>query len=75
MPAESPVRMFALDDHRLPKRLADRLAAERNRYLEALPMAQSWDDFKRRTGQISAMDAAIAMCNEINEELSGKQGR
>ncbi len=75
MPAESPVRMFALDDHRLPKRLADKLSAQRDKCIVELQYAMDWADFKKRMGQIGAMDAAITMCNEINEELSGKQGR
>jgi hypothetical protein len=75
MPAELPVRMFALDDHRTPKRLADKMAAERDKAIDALRYAQDWTDFKRRSGFIAGLEAAIATCNEINEELSGKQGR
>ncbi len=73
MPAESPVRMFALDDHRLPKRLADKLSVLRDKSIVELQYAIDWADFKKRMGQINAMDTAIAMCNEINEELSGKR--
>lgn len=72
MAAESPVRMYSVDDHRTPRRLADKLTAMRREKLDSLPLAQSWDDFKRRTGHIAGLDDAIAVCAEIDEELSGK---
>ena len=75
MPAESPVRMYALDDHRLPKRLADKMTVDRDEAIAGLRFAMDWNNFKERLGFIRGLEVAIATCNEINEELSGKQGR
>lgn len=72
MAAEAPVRLYSVDDHRTPQRLADRLGLLRDKALKDLPLAQNWDDFKSRRGYILGVEAAMNQCAEVDEELSGK---
>lgn len=68
---ESPVRFFAPDDVRLPRRLATFLKERIANLSETVLQGQlSHDDYKDFTGQIRGLKAALDECESITEEIA-----
>lgn len=64
---ESPVRLYASDDTRLPLTLARKLEAEidsRTKALVDMPV----DRFDNERGIIKGLQMALGICREISEE-------
>lgn len=68
---ESPVRLYAEDDVRLPRRLATYLKERIESLSVTVLQGQlSHDEYKDFTGQIRGLKAALQECESIAEELS-----
>lgn len=68
-PAESPVRLYAEEDYRLPRRLSAFLR-ERIEDLSAIVLQGqlSRDDYKEYTGRITGMKTALEECERIEKD-------
>lgn len=54
-------------------RLRARLNAARNRHLDNIRHAQSFDDFQQRIGKVMGLEEAVNECDEMEKEMG--QGR
>lgn len=69
---QSPVRFFAPDDVRLPRRLATYLKEQIEQRSETVLHGQlSQDHYKQTTGEIMGLKLALAECERITEEITG----
>jgi hypothetical protein len=68
----SPVRLYAEDDVRLPRRLStflkDQIEALSTTVLEG---GLSQDGYKEFTGQIRGLKTALIECERLTKEISG----
>lgn len=66
-----PVRLYADNDRRVPKRLADLLKEEHQKAFADLVYAQDWADFTARRAKVLSLGDTIKWCADIEKELTG----
>lgn len=64
-----PVRLYATDDPRLSRRMAQRLKDAHAKALNEVILAQDWADFTARRARVYALVSAIEICTEEEDEL------
>lgn len=70
-----PVRLYVDDDRRLPVRLAQnlqRLVDEQKTHLCKGNAVKDFAHYQRIVGRIEAYEEALAICANINKDLSGQ---
>ena len=72
MVAQQPtaVRLYAPDHPALALTLRSKLEQRIAQCLRDLPLASSWEDFKKRGGVIAGLEEALQVCSEVELDLS-----
>lgn len=67
----SAVRLFAPEHPALTRALSATLEARRRELAGQIAdgFAQSWEDYKHRSGVIKGLDEAIAACSDLEKKL------
>lgn len=70
-----PVRIYAEEDRRLPRRLAKVLQDQIDNETEALvaELDKTFEDVKRRQGYIAGLRWALQECQSADKEISGSR--
>lgn len=64
----SAFRTYALDTPFQARTFYQRLTQERDKCLDLLPGATSWEDFQRRRGVLDGLKLALDLCEELTQE-------